>query len=66
MVGAAKLALPYLPYHGPAMKLVIQIPCLDEEATLPRVLKELPRQIEGFDLVEWLEARPSGRTASTF
>jgi glycosyltransferase involved in cell wall biosynthesis len=36
------------------MKLVIQIPCLDEEATLPRVLKELPRQIEGFDLVEWL------------
>jgi glycosyltransferase involved in cell wall biosynthesis len=36
------------------MKLVIQIPCLDEEATLPRVVGELPRQVEGFDSVEWL------------
>jgi glycosyltransferase involved in cell wall biosynthesis len=36
------------------MKLVIQIPCLDEEATLPRVLRELPRAVEGFDVVEWL------------
>jgi glycosyltransferase involved in cell wall biosynthesis len=36
------------------MKLVIQIPCLDEESTLPRVLAELPRQMEGFDAVEWL------------
>jgi glycosyltransferase involved in cell wall biosynthesis len=36
------------------MKLVIQIPCLDEETTLPEVLAELPREIEGFDAVEWL------------
>src|SRR5947207_8376435 len=36
------------------MKLVIQIPCLDEEATLPGVLRELPRHVDGFDVVEWL------------
>jgi glycosyltransferase involved in cell wall biosynthesis len=36
------------------MKLVIQIPCLDEEATLPATLKALPREVEGFDEVEWL------------
>jgi glycosyltransferase involved in cell wall biosynthesis len=36
------------------MKLVIQIPCLNEEATLPRVLEQLPRHVEGFDSVEWL------------
>ena len=36
------------------VKLVIQIPCLDEEETLPRVLGELPRALPGFDEVEWL------------
>jgi glycosyltransferase involved in cell wall biosynthesis len=36
------------------MKLVIQIPCLNEEETLPLVLKELPRAVPGFDRVEWL------------
>src|SRR5919106_2968885 len=36
------------------MKLIIQIPCLDEEATLPRVLAQLPRRLEGFDSVEFL------------
>ncbi len=36
------------------MKLIIQVPCLNEEETLPRVLEELPRQVPGFDLVEWL------------
>jgi glycosyltransferase involved in cell wall biosynthesis len=36
------------------MKLVIQIPCLDEETTLPEVLAELPRELDGFDEVEWL------------
>jgi glycosyltransferase involved in cell wall biosynthesis len=36
------------------MKLVIQIPCLNEEATLPQVLDELPRELAGFDEVEWL------------
>ena len=36
------------------MKLVIQIPCLNEEQTLPATLADLPRQVEGFDAVEWL------------
>jgi len=36
------------------VKLFIQIPCLNEEATLPRTLAELPREVEGFDRVEWL------------
>jgi glycosyltransferase involved in cell wall biosynthesis len=36
------------------VKLIIQIPCLNEEATLPGTLAELPRDVEGFDLVEWL------------
>jgi glycosyltransferase involved in cell wall biosynthesis len=36
------------------MKLVIQVPCLNEEPTLPRVLAELPRELPGFDVVEWL------------
>ncbi len=36
------------------MKLIIQIPCFDEEQTLPLVLADLPREIEGFDVVEWL------------
>ena len=36
------------------MKLVIQIPCLNEEESLPRVLSELPREVPGFDQVEWL------------
>jgi glycosyltransferase involved in cell wall biosynthesis len=36
------------------MKLVIQIPCLNEEESLPRLLAELPRDVPGFDRVEWL------------
>jgi glycosyltransferase involved in cell wall biosynthesis len=36
------------------VKLIIQIPCLDEEESLPRVLAELPREVPGFDRVEWL------------
>jgi glycosyltransferase involved in cell wall biosynthesis len=36
------------------MKLIIQIPCLNEEATLPATLADLPRELEGFDTVEWL------------
>ncbi len=36
------------------MKLIIQIPCYNEEESLPITLKELPRQVEGFDKVEWL------------
>jgi glycosyltransferase involved in cell wall biosynthesis len=36
------------------MKLIIQIPCLDEEETLPATLADLPREVDGFDAVEWL------------
>ena len=36
------------------MKLIIQIPCFDEELTLPATLADLPRKIEGIDQVEWL------------
>lgn len=36
------------------MKLIIQIPCLNEAETLAIALAELPRQVEGFDSVEWL------------
>ena len=36
------------------MKLIIQIPCLNEEETLPETLADLPREVSGFDAVEWL------------
>ena len=36
------------------MKLIIQIPCLNEEATLPATIADLPRQVEGIDEVELL------------
>mgnify|MGYP001059936229 CR=1 FL=1 len=36
------------------MKLIIQIPCYNEEESLPVSLGELPREVEGFDQVEWL------------
>src|SRR5213592_687109 len=36
------------------MKLIIQIPCLNEEETLPATLADLPREVAGFDTVEWL------------
>lgn len=36
------------------MKLIIQIPCLNESETLAIALAELPREVEGFDSVEWL------------
>ena len=47
------------PTHGAAgtiarVKLIIQIPCLNEAETLPGTLAELPRRVPGFDDVEWL------------
>lgn len=35
-------------------KLIIQIPCFNEEKTLGIALSELPREIPGVDRVEWL------------
>jgi glycosyltransferase involved in cell wall biosynthesis len=39
---------------GPPMKLIIQIPCLNEEATLPQTIADLPRSVPGIDEVELL------------
>ena len=36
------------------MKLIIQIPCYNEEQTLPLTLSQLPRELKGFNKVEWL------------
>ena len=36
------------------MKLIIQIPCLNEEQTLPETLKDLPKSINGIDVIETL------------
>ena len=36
------------------MKLIVQIPCLNEEETLPSVLETIPRQIPGIDEIEIL------------
>ena len=36
------------------MKLVIQIPCYNEEATLGLTLSQLPRKLPGIDKIEWL------------
>ena len=36
------------------MKLVIQIPCYNEEKTLSQTVRDLPRQVEGIDRVEVL------------
>lgn len=36
------------------MKLVVQIPCLNEEKTLPLVLQSIPKKIPGVDTIEVL------------
>lgn len=36
------------------MKLIIQIPCFNEEKTLPQVVRDLPKSIEGIDSIEIL------------
>jgi glycosyltransferase involved in cell wall biosynthesis len=36
------------------MKLIIQIPCLNEEQTLPATLADLPRELAGIDAIELL------------
>ncbi len=36
------------------MKLVIQIPCYNEEQTLPVTLQALPKEMPGVDSIEWL------------
>jgi len=36
------------------VKLVVQVPCLNEEATLPLVFARMPRSIPGIDSIEFL------------
>ncbi|GGL99384.1 glycosyltransferase family 2 protein [Nakamurella endophytica] len=36
------------------MKLLVQIPCLNEEQTLPAVITSIPKQIPGIDVIEIL------------
>jgi glycosyltransferase involved in cell wall biosynthesis len=43
---------PSVPFDG--VKLIVQIPCLDEEAQLPATVADLPTDIDGFDAVEYL------------
>jgi glycosyltransferase involved in cell wall biosynthesis len=47
------------------VKLIIQIPCLNEEATLPETLADLPREVDGFDAVEWLVIDDGSTDATT-
>ena len=36
------------------MKLIVQIPCFNEEETLPATLADIPRQVAGIDAVKVL------------
>ncbi|MBF0105399.1 MAG: glycosyltransferase family 2 protein [Deltaproteobacteria bacterium] len=49
------------------MKLIIQIPCLNEEQTLPAVLQDLPKKIDGIDVIETMviDDGSSDRTVET-
>lgn len=40
--------------HFQDSKLIIQIPCYNEEKSLPVTLKALPRRIQGIGKIEWL------------
>ncbi|MEJ2068313.1 MAG: glycosyltransferase family 2 protein, partial [Deltaproteobacteria bacterium] len=46
------------------MKLIIQIPCFNEEETISTTLSALPRKLPGIDKVEWLIV-DDGSTDST-
>lgn len=39
---------------GAPMKLIVQIPCYNEEEVLPQTVADIPREIEGIDKVEIL------------
>lgn len=43
------------------MKLIIQIPCYNEEETLAETLSFLPRELPGVDVIEWLVINDGSR-----
>ena len=47
-----KIILSYIGLES--MKLIIQIPCYNEEVALPVTLSQLPKHIEGIDEIEVL------------
>jgi glycosyltransferase involved in cell wall biosynthesis len=55
----------FLPDRACSMKLVIQIPCYNEEATLPETVGDLPTELPGVDEIELLvvDDGSSDRTA---
>ena len=53
-VGQLAYSLPVPQQASRPFKLIIQIPCFNEEETLPATLADLPREVPGFDSVEWL------------
>ena len=44
-------------------KVIVQIPCLNEETTLPLVFEKMPRHIEGVDELEFLLSHEAAITA---
>lgn len=54
----------FMEWNGFNMKLIIQIPCFNEENVLPATLRDLPRAIEGIDKIEVLVI-DDGSTDST-
>ncbi|MGY6550679.1 MAG: glycosyltransferase family 2 protein [Erythrobacter sp.] len=51
-LGTAPATLAAIPPAPRPIKLVIQIPCLNEEESLPETLAAMPRVIDGVDVVE--------------
>src|SRR3546814_8316535 len=52
--GSERIGQAVITPKGGAMKLVIQIPCLNEAEDLPATLAALPRRIDGVDTSEIL------------
>ena len=53
-IESSKLGKPPKPCLEIELKLIVQIPCLNEEHTLPETVSDIPREIEGIDEVEIL------------
>jgi glycosyltransferase involved in cell wall biosynthesis len=53
-IESSKLEKPPKPCLEIELKLIVQIPCLNEEQTLPDTVSDIPREIEGIDEVEIL------------